>query len=110
MLVSEVRDVLKKYQEEDLRLLLVEMYKAMPKKLKEDKEIDMLLQDVHGYMSARKAPKAQERQIDLESLKFRIDQFVEYAYNQYYYAPLDPLEQSKLHCLIWPSPGSWQVV
>jgi hypothetical protein len=87
MLVSEVRDVLKKYQEEDLRLLLVEMYKAMPKKLKEDKEIDMLLQDVHGYMSARKAPKAQERQIDLESLKFRIDQFVEYAYNQYYYAP-----------------------
>lgn len=46
MLVSELRKLLKKYKEEDLRLLIAEMYKSMPKKLREDKDIDALLQDV----------------------------------------------------------------
>lgn len=43
MLVSELRKLLKKYKEEDLRLLISEMYKAMPKKLREEKDIDALL-------------------------------------------------------------------
>lgn len=43
MLIGEVRDVLKKYSEEDLRLIVVEMYKRMPKKLKEDKNADEML-------------------------------------------------------------------
>ena len=49
MLIAEVKETIKKYLEEDLRLLVAELYKAMPKKTREDKDIDWMLEDVHGY-------------------------------------------------------------
>lgn len=87
MLVSEVREVLKKYNEEDLRLIVAEMYKSMPKKLKEDKQVDALLQDVQGWINVRNTRRSQVEQVDLISLKEEIDRFVQHAYNQYYFAP-----------------------
>lgn len=87
MLVSELRELLKKYKEEDLRLLISEMYKAMPKKLREDKDIDALLQDVHAYLRIAKVENRQDKQIDVNNLKQKIDLFIDYAYKQYYFAP-----------------------
>lgn len=87
MLVSELRELLKKYKEEDLRLIISEMYKAMPKKLREDKDIDALLQDVHAYMRTGKVESRQDKQIDVNNLKQKIDLFIDYAYKQYYFAP-----------------------
>lgn len=87
MLVSELRELLKKYKEEDLRLLISEMYKSMPKKLREDKDIDTLLQDVHAYMRIGKIERAQDRKINVNDLKPEIEQFIDYAYKQYYFAP-----------------------
>jgi hypothetical protein len=69
MLIPEIRETLKKYKEEDLRLLIVEMYKSMPKKLREEKDIDTLLQDVSAYMRLGKAERTQEKQTDIESLR-----------------------------------------
>ncbi len=86
MLVSELRELLNKYKEKELRLLIVEIYKAMPKKIREEKEIDKLLQDVNRYLSVGKAKKKQE-QVDLDLLKPEIEEFIEYAYKQYYFAP-----------------------
>lgn len=87
MLISEVRKLLKKYNEEDLRLIISEMYKSMPKKLREDKDIDALLQDVHGYLQIGKVERIQDSQTDINDLKPEIDQFIDYAYKQYYFAP-----------------------
>ena len=87
MLVSELRELLKKYKEEDLRLLISEMYKSMPKKLREDKDIDALLQDLHACLSIGKAEKTREKQVDIKDLKPKIDLFIDYAYKQYYFAP-----------------------
>mgnify|MGYP000897547052 CR=1 FL=1 len=87
MLVSELRELLKKYKEEDLRLLVSEMYKAMPKKLREDKDIDALLQDVHTYMRIGKVESRQDKQVNVDDLKQKIDLFIDYAYKQYYFAP-----------------------
>ncbi len=87
MLVSHLREVLKGYKEEDLRLLILEMYKSMPKKFREDKDIDLLLQDVEAYMGRGKIERTQEIQKDIEHLKTEIDLFVDYAYKQYYFAP-----------------------
>jgi hypothetical protein len=87
MFVSELKVLLKKYKEEDLRLLILEMYKAMPKKLREEKDIDALLQDVHEYLRIGKVKRRQNKQTDINDLKPEIDQFIEYAYNQYYFAP-----------------------
>jgi hypothetical protein len=42
MKITELREIIKEYNEEDLRLLIAELYKAMPKALREDKEIDDL--------------------------------------------------------------------
>lgn len=84
--MAELRELLKKYKEEDLRLIITEMYKSMPKKLREDKDIDTLLQDVQAYLSVSKVEKRKE-QADIRILKTEIERFVEYAYAQYYFAP-----------------------
>jgi hypothetical protein len=87
MLVSELRELLKNYSPEELRLLVLEMYKAVPKKLREDKNIDRMLENIQGYMKIGKVEKRQETQLDIDDLKLEIDQFIDYAYNQYYFAP-----------------------
>lgn len=87
MLVSELRELLKKYKEEDLRLLISEMYKAMPKKLREDKDIDALMENPHVFLRIEKVERAQDRQADVKSLIPIIKQFIDYAYKQYYFAP-----------------------
>jgi hypothetical protein len=86
MLISEVRELLKKYKEEDLRLIISEMYKSIPKKMREDKDIDALLQDVHAYLRIGKVEKIQDKQIDIKDLKPEIEEFIDYAYKQYYFA------------------------
>ncbi len=87
MLVSQLRELLKNYKEEDLRLLISEMYKSMPKKQREEKDIDALLQDVHAYMRIGKVDSSRDRQTDINDLKPEIDLFIDYAYKQYYFAP-----------------------
>jgi hypothetical protein len=87
MLVSEVRDLLKKYKEDDLRLLTSELYKAMPKKLREEKNIDEMLKDLHAYLRIGKMEKEQDKTADVNVLKPQIELFIDYAYKQYYFAP-----------------------
>ena len=87
MLISEVRELLKKYKEEDLRLLIAELYKSMPKKLRDEKNIDVLLKDVHAYLRIGKVKEISNNQIHIKDLKQEIDQFIKYAYKQYYFAP-----------------------
>lgn len=85
MLLSELRNLLKKYDENELRVLIVEMYKSMPKKLREEKDIDRLVEDVNKVKKERK--KGKDENIDFESLKPEIEIFIQYAYNQCYFAP-----------------------
>ena len=40
MKVSELREIIKKYNEEDKEKIIVELYKRIPKKTKEDYNID----------------------------------------------------------------------
>ncbi len=87
MLLPELRELLKKYKEEDLRLIIAEIYKSIPKSLRESKDIDVLLQDVHKYLQIEKVEKTKDRQIDVYNLKPKIELFIDYAYNQYYFAP-----------------------
>lgn len=86
MKVAEIRDLLKKYSSAELQELIVEMYKVMPKSLKEEKDIDSLLADFSRQMSAKKQKKEPEP-VDMEWLTFAVPTFVEYAMNQYYFAP-----------------------
>lgn len=87
MLIAELRELLKKYNEEDLRLLVSEMYKSIPKKIREDKDVDVLLQDVRAYMRIGKSEGKQDQPADVNRLTSEIELFIDYAYNQYYFAP-----------------------
>lgn len=87
MLVTELRELLKKYKEDDLRLIISELYKSIPKKMREDKDIDGMLKDVHAFLCNAKAEKTQNNQIDIGEIKPKVDLFIGYAYKQYYFAP-----------------------
>lgn len=87
MLIAELRELVKNYKDEDLRLIISEMYKSMPKKLREEKDVDTLLQDLSAYMSIGKIEKVKNRQININAMQQEIDLFLDYAYKQYYFAP-----------------------
>lgn len=87
MLVSEIKEVIKEYPEEDLRLLIVELYKAMPKKLREDKDIDTLLKDARELLHGKKAEKKRPVPANMRILKPEIEDFLENAYAQNYMIP-----------------------
>ncbi|WP_321024123.1 hypothetical protein [Eisenbergiella porci] len=87
MLVAEIREILKDYQEEDLRLLIVELYKAMPKRVREDKEIDNFLKNAKERLRNKNIAKKQEKVTDVKLLKPEIETFLENAYAQNYFAP-----------------------
>lgn len=87
MLIAELRALLKRYNEEELQRIISEMYKSMPKKLREEKKVDMLLEDVHTYMSIGKSDAKQAEPLNFERLTSEIEDFLEYAYNQYYMVP-----------------------
>lgn len=85
MLVKELRELLKKYKEDELRTLIVDIYKLLPKKVKEDKEIDSLIENMVAFKN--KGKKEVRKDVDISKLNARIELFVEYAYNQYYLVP-----------------------
>ncbi len=87
MLIPELKELLKKYKKEELSLIIAEMYKAMPKKLREEKGIDNVLNDFSTHKSKIKPAQLVESDIDVEALKREIEIFVEHAYKQYYFAP-----------------------
>lgn len=87
MLLQQVRELLNQYTEEDLRLLLCEIYKSIPKKIREEKDIDEMIADIHAYKRIGQINREQNKKIDITELKPKIEQFIDFAYKQYYYAP-----------------------
>ncbi|HLQ41191.1 MAG TPA: hypothetical protein VK118_09545 [Tetragenococcus sp.] len=85
MKIREVNAALDEYSEKELKKLVKEMYKKIPKKMKEEKEIDSLITDMTGFLKQKK--NKQEETVDFATLKQEIETFTEYAYNQYYLAP-----------------------
>jgi len=87
MQIKEVRSIINNYSEEELRVLLAEMYKAIPKKVKEEKNIDRMIEDINSFKRSRRRVTRKKESIDLDLLEYEVEEFVEYAYKQYYFAP-----------------------
>lgn len=86
MKVAELRATLKKHSKDQLELLVVELYKAMPKALKEERDIDRLVlcpdaEQVKRIKSSRK------EDLDFDSVADEARAFIDYASRQYYFAP-----------------------
>ena len=90
MLVPDLRKLLGQYKAEELRLIVLELYKAIPKKLREQKDVDSLLQDARAYGKGEKGEKPEgntDSLTDFCSTSDEISLFLEYGYAQYYMAP-----------------------
>ncbi len=83
MKVAEIKEILKKYNNEEKEKIIIELYKRIPKRVKEDYNIDNYIinanKDVHT--------KKQEENISIEKLEKEIDFFLQCAYNDYYASP-----------------------
>lgn len=84
MKVEELRSCLRGYDRPTLEALLVELYKAMPKALKEEKLIDPYIRAATAGKPV--APSKPVRR-DIDQIASDVEQFIEYARNQYYLAP-----------------------
>ena len=94
MLITDFRQAIKDYSHEELVSLASELYKAMPKKLKEEKAIDYM---VSNFRTAPKAGKASPKSVEIDffNLQLDVEEFVSDAMAQYYFAPNRVISKSK---------------
>lgn len=92
MKLPEFRKQIETYSIEELRYLTAELYKAIPKKIKEEKDIDPLVLSVLEHFKENGTGKASspskvKKAPDLGALESEIELFLENAYAQNYFAP-----------------------
>ncbi|MEK7251123.1 MAG: hypothetical protein AAB209_11955 [Bacteroidota bacterium] len=85
MKVSEIKNQIQDYSPEQLHKLIVELYKALPKTLREDHGIDELLKNPDSEAAGKN--RKENKQRPLSEIEKETLQFVEYARAQYYLAP-----------------------
>ncbi len=91
MKVQELRVLLKKADREKIEKAFVESYKQFSKAQKE--EADRIIADILSGEVLKKQDNAQ--QIDFIALKQEIEEFIENAYAQNYFAPNRVIPKSK---------------
>ncbi len=92
MKVNELREIIKKYDEAEKEKIIVELYKRIPKNIKEDYNIDAYIADINA-----KAEKG-DKQITIEELEKQVNYFLECAYANLYAEPnriISKTERSK---------------
>lgn len=88
MLVSEIRKEIEKYNQKEISDLVIELYKRIPKKIKEEYHIDDLIVNINN-----KSKK--EEKLDFNSLKQEIIAFLEDVDNGYYSHPNKIISKSE---------------
>lgn len=81
MLVSELKKELEKYDNKELKSIIVELYKRIPKNKKEDYNIDEFIKNIETTKTTSK------KEITYEELKKEIIYFLSLVDNEYYAIP-----------------------
>ena len=92
MKVDELRTVLNQYDATVLKEIIVALYKKIPKSKKEDDGLDELLQN---YSREKAKAPVKEKPVDFYTLESDVEQFIEYAAQQYYFAPNQYVRKEK---------------
>jgi hypothetical protein len=85
MKISEVRIAIDKYTPDQLKSLVSQLYKALPKAVKEDYDIDKIIKNPERAQS--KTLAIEKDLPDLDSIQAEAEKFIKNAYNQYYFVP-----------------------
>ncbi len=86
MKIAEVRNILKGHSDEQLRLIIAELYKAIPKAIKEDINIDMMINSPDA-LKGSKEKTVKNKTPDIKSLQFETEEFVANAESLCYSIP-----------------------
>ena len=81
MLVSELKTEIEKYDKKELKSIIVELYKRMPKNKKEDYNIDEFIKDINNNNNKM------NKKIDFETLQKEIIYFLQCVDHEYYAIP-----------------------
>jgi hypothetical protein len=84
MKIAEVRSLIEKYSEEQLKSLIIVLYKAIPKAVKEDNAIDEYLQNPASPAQNKNKVRSQP---DIAAIEVEIGTFLKNAYAQNYMLP-----------------------
>lgn len=87
MLAADLKKALDSYSKGELALLAAELYKTIPKKDREAKDIDGMIADFAAYLDRKKNGKAEPPLTSISDLEAQVGEFLEYAYHQYYMSP-----------------------
>lgn len=87
MKVNELRTKLKTHSKEETQSLLVEMYKLIPKRVRDAKEIDSLIENPKQFKDNRKDGIQQNTLVNFANVEHEVKQFIKNAYEQNYVAP-----------------------
>lgn len=94
MKIQEVRTLVAGYSDETLRQLVSEIYKRLPKKVIEEKQIDSLLQNPQD-MAAKNRLVRQKELPDLDEVCWETEKFIRDAREQYYSVPNQVIHKSQ---------------
>ena len=89
MKVSELREIIKKYNEEDKEKIIVELYKRIPKRTKEDYNIDNYIMNLNVKV------EKSDKEFTIERLEKEVNYFVECAYSDLYVSPNKIISKSE---------------
>ena len=87
MLAADLKKALESYSKADLVLLATELYRVMPKKERDAKELDAMISDFQAHQEKKKKAKTEPQVKPIGALEPQVTLFLEYAYQQYYMAP-----------------------
>jgi hypothetical protein len=84
MKVAELRELLKAYDAATLSEIAVTLYKTIPKRIKDENQLDELLKD---FADGKQSLKKRDELVDIDDLKRNVLLFLNFAEAQYYLAP-----------------------
>ena len=87
MKITELRILIDKYSQDQLKAAIIHLYKALPKATKEGKDIDNILNNPDSLTQPKPKIKPPVELPDIDELEYDISTFIEDAYKQYYFAP-----------------------
>lgn len=81
MKVNELREIIKKYNETEKEKIIIELYKRIPKNVKEDYNIDEYIKNVNVKV------EKENKEISIEKLEKEVNYFLECANDDLYVRP-----------------------
>jgi len=87
MKIQQVRTIVAGHSDDTLRQLISEMYKRLPKKIIEEKQIDFLIENLPDSLSGKTRLTKQKEILDIDEVCWETEEFIKNARDQNYFAP-----------------------